>query len=275
MNDLSQTHSPHKLQPHANASASARGSRACASLELRQYTLQAGQRDVLIALFEREFIEPQEALGILVPGLFRDLDVPDRFVWLRGFGDIATRHVALGDFYSGPVWQTHRMAANATMIDSDNVLWLKPTWPGAALQSPLTARAPVGATQVPRGCVCACVFQRPTVSGAALDLLDLNAFLKAGSDSAPQLLGCYESETSANKFPRLPVREGESVIVLLLLFANVAKCDEFLARASWATPNQVPTTTRRDSNPLCAAPLQVLRLLPTPRSALHAGCGGI
>ena len=60
-------------------------------LELRQYTLHPGRRDDLIALFEREFIEPQEAAGIAVLGTFRDLDAPDRFVWLRGFADMPAR----------------------------------------------------------------------------------------------------------------------------------------------------------------------------------------
>jgi len=45
-------------------------------LELRQYTLHDGKRDTLIDLFEREFIEPQEVLGMKVIGTFRDLDRP-------------------------------------------------------------------------------------------------------------------------------------------------------------------------------------------------------
>src|SRR3546814_4941010 len=64
-------------------------------VELRQYTLHPGQRDVLIELFEREFIESQEATGIRVIGQFRDLDDPDRFVWLRGFADLPARARAL------------------------------------------------------------------------------------------------------------------------------------------------------------------------------------
>ena len=52
----------------------------CAVIELRQYTLKPGQRDVLIELFEREFVETQEAVGIQLVGTFRDLDRPDRFV---------------------------------------------------------------------------------------------------------------------------------------------------------------------------------------------------
>ena len=50
-----------------------------------------GQRDVLIELFDWEFIETQEAVGMKVIGQFRDLDDPDRFVWLRGYQDMPSR----------------------------------------------------------------------------------------------------------------------------------------------------------------------------------------
>src|SRR6516225_3998362 len=95
-------------------------------VEFRQYTLHPGRRDDLIGLFERELIEPQEAAGMALVGQFRDADDPDRFVWLRGFPDMKTRAEALGRFYYGPVWKKHSAEANATMIDSDNVLLLRP-----------------------------------------------------------------------------------------------------------------------------------------------------
>src|ERR1700748_3685559 len=79
--------------------------------ELRNYTLHAGRRDELITLFEREFIQAQQDAGIVLPGLFTDMDRPDRFVWLRGFTDMAARPEALSRFYGGPVWQQHRDAA--------------------------------------------------------------------------------------------------------------------------------------------------------------------
>ena len=61
------------------------GARTCCRVvELRQYTLVPKGREALIALFEREFIETQEATGMIVIGQFRDLKNPDRFVWLRG-----------------------------------------------------------------------------------------------------------------------------------------------------------------------------------------------
>jgi len=99
-------------------------------VELRQYTLHPGQRDVLIDLFDREFVETQEAVGMAILGQFRDLDDPDRFVWLRGFDDMPRRAQALGCFYGGPVWKAHKDQANATMIDSDDVLLLRPAGPG-------------------------------------------------------------------------------------------------------------------------------------------------
>jgi hypothetical protein len=37
-------------------------------VELRQYTVHAGMRDVLIELFDREFVESQEAAGMKVIG---------------------------------------------------------------------------------------------------------------------------------------------------------------------------------------------------------------
>ena len=56
----------------------------------------------MIDLFDREFVEPQEALGMKVIGQFRDLERPDRFVWLRGFSDMPSRKQMLADFYGGP-----------------------------------------------------------------------------------------------------------------------------------------------------------------------------
>src|SRR5438552_10897111 len=103
----------------------------CHIVELSQYTLHSGKRDVLIDLFDREFIEPQEAIRIKVIGQFRDVDDPDRFVWLRGFREMASRAKALQDFYGGPVWKADRETVNATMVDSDYVLFLRPAIPSS------------------------------------------------------------------------------------------------------------------------------------------------
>src|SRR5258708_37134253 len=98
-------------------------------VELRQYTLHPGSRDHLIGLFERELIESQEAAGMAVLGQFRDIDDPDRFVWLRGFPDMAARAGALRRFYGGPAWRAHRDAPKPTIVDPANRPRSRPTEP--------------------------------------------------------------------------------------------------------------------------------------------------
>lgn len=160
--------------------------------ELRQYTLHPGQRDTLIELFEREFIETQEACGIRVVGQFRDLDDPDRFVWFRGFRDMPRRKEALTCFYGGAVWKEHRDAANATMIDSDDVLLLRLV-EGFAF--------PVSA---PRYLITVYSFDAP---------ID-DAVVARVRREVPALT-LLQTEYAENDYPRLPVREGEHVIVAL------------------------------------------------------------
>jgi hypothetical protein len=126
-------------------------------LELRQYTLHPGGRDTLIELFEREFIESQEALGMTLIGQFRALDNPYGFVWLRGFPDMARRPPALAAFYGGPIWQAQRAAANDTMIDSDNVLLLRQARPDSGFSLGQVERQPPGATEIPAGLVLAAI----------------------------------------------------------------------------------------------------------------------
>jgi len=158
-------------------------------IELRQYTLHPGRRDALITLFEREFIEPQQVLGLQVLGTFRDAEREDHFVWLRGFAGMAERAEGLAAFYGGPVWQRHRDAANATMIDSDDVLLLRPLSPWPA----------------------------PGEGGG--EWLATVLLLKHAPDAAlrEQLRTSgrrwLETEPAPNNFPRLPVREGVQALV--------------------------------------------------------------
>ncbi|MFJ6951180.1 NIPSNAP family protein [Micromonospora aurantiaca (nom. illeg.)] len=96
---------------------------------MRRYALRPGHFDDLQRVFQPWFIAGQEHAGMRLGGQFRDRNDPDRFVWFRGFASMDQRREALESFYSGPLWQAHRDAANATMIDSDDVLLLRPTEP--------------------------------------------------------------------------------------------------------------------------------------------------
>lgn len=203
-------------------------------VELRQYTLHPGRRDALIALFEREFVDTQEAAGITLIGLFRDLDDLDRFVWLRGFQDMEQRRAALTAFYGGPAWAAHREAANATMIDSDDVLLLRP---GANVKAEAKG-ALVAITVQALGAETEARFERQTRP-------DLE---RAGA----QVLAWWVTESAANTFPRLPVREGQKVLVWLATYPDPMAHAACLAAVQAAG----------------AKVLQRLRLEPTARSAV-------
>jgi NIPSNAP len=236
-------------------------------LELRQYTLHPGQRDVLIELFEREFIESQEALGMEVIGTFRDLDRPDRFVWLRGFPDMAARGERLQSFYGGAVWQKHRDAANATMIDSDNVLLLRAAYPDSRFPI-VRGRPPQGTKENPNMMVTATICSLASeVESGFIDFFRnlLEPELEAAGGAVRAL---YVSETAPNNFPRLPVRENDRVFVWFATFANPAEYDRYTARLDQS--KKWRTFAAELKRRLIKEP-EVLRLQPTSRSAFPSG----
>lgn len=210
-------------------------------IELRRYRLHPGRRDELIALFEREFIESQEAVGMRLLGLFREPAEPDRFTWLRGFADMPSRATALNEFYFGPVWREHRNAANATMADSDDVLLLRPC---RGLPAPTLAKR----AEVPRPWR-AVVLPLAEPADEALRLWIGAQWLPALQRAGAQDTAFFETEPAENTFPRLPVRTDGPVLVLLAAWAGDAPVPGLDALAPW----------------LRAEP-QVLQLQPTVRS---------
>jgi hypothetical protein len=162
-------------------------------VELRRYTLCEGRRDELIDLFDREFVETQEELGMAVLGQFRDLDRPEQFVWLRGFTDMPSRHAALTTFYSGPVWAQHGPAANATMLNSDDVLLLR-----ELVAVPVLDRG----TADPETVLHATIWYWP---GPFPDPIE----------RAEDTLAVLRTEYAENDFPQLPIRETEHALVWL------------------------------------------------------------
>src|SRR5262252_7390861 len=239
----------------------------CAVVELRQYTLHPGQRDVLIELFERKFVDPLEEAGMTVMGQFHDLDRPDRFVWMRGFRDMYRRAQGLAAFYSGPVWHAHREAANATMVDSDNVLLLRPARDGAGIAIPERRHAVRSAP--PRSHRRIVVTINPLAKPADSQRITRfeTVLAPALEDVGARVLGYYVTESSANTFPRLPVREGEHVFVWFTSFADDAAYAKHCARLD-ASPSWRDCIDAWNEG-LVAAP-EVLRLAPTPRSLISA-----
>ena len=187
-----------------------------------------------------------------VIGQFRDIDDPDRLVWLRGFPDMTTRAESLQAFYGGPVWKMHRDAANATMIDSDNVLLLHPSRPGSGFSADLRSRPPRGATGAGPGLVIAAIHSLDTRGGSAVAGYFERTLAPAMTDAGAAVLAWFVTETSPNTFPGLPVRENENVFVWFAGFGDAS------------TEFELPL---RDA-PGLTEPPQLLRLIPTARSRL-------
>jgi hypothetical protein len=232
--------------------------------ELRRYALRPGARETLIELFDREFVETQEDVGMRVLGQFRDLDDPDSFVWFRGFSDMQTRERALTDFYSGPVWKQHAGAANATMIDVDNVLLLSPL---RGLAPEAGNRRATGSTPSQPGLLVVTIYplaERTAGDFPAFFARDLEPLL---DDVGIPVLATYRTEHSENTYPALPVRGDAEVFVWMTLVADDA---EYLRRVTeldrssvWRDRSSHALTQYLDGE------AEVLRLSPTSRSLIH------
>jgi NIPSNAP len=212
-----------------------RARHGCSVLEWRRYALHPGQRDTLIELFEREFVETQEAVGIRVLGTFRDSGDPDSFVWLRGFADMPARAEALRAFYGGPVWAEHKDVANATMIDSDDVLLLRPLNAASRLALDTSARPAPGQRRA--GSAVASVTICPLEGSDPGEIRSWFA-----REIEPRLSGdgasiraVFITEHSPNNYPALPVREGENVLVWLSVFADPAARSKHWSRTDLAS----------------------------------------
>ena len=227
------------------------GIETCPVVELRQYTLHPGTRDGFIGLFESALLDPQEDVGIRVGGLFSDRADPDRFVWMRGFAGMAARREALEAFYLGPVWQKYRDAANAAIVDSDDVLLLRPTEPPA---SP----PPAAARPAPDDWVVVTTYVG----------LDDETLTWLGKELPPALedllgmpVGAWRSHDAVNDFPRLPVRD-VTAFVWTATFAGADEADD-AARALRASVWCARTLRPR----IVGVEEQHLDLRPTSRSA--------
>jgi len=247
--------------------ASLSSATCCPIVELRQYTLHPGQRDVFIDLFDREFIETQEAEGMRILGQFRDLDNPNRFVWLRGFSDMPGRARALGAFYGGSAWKAHGKAANATMVDVDNVLLLRPLRPTSGFSLEKLQRLAPGSTDVPKRLVIGTIYYfDESPSNDFIDFFEREV-APLLRDAGASIIGRFVTESSPNTFPVLPVREGEQVFVFFSAFQDGAAYERYLAelgrsrRWNGGIGKALLTRIKR--------PPEILRLSPTARSLLR------
>jgi len=230
--------------------------------ELRQYTLYGGRRDTLISLFEKNFIESQEAVGANIIGTFRDLDDPDRFVWIRGFRDIEARPQVLQDFYgSSPSWIAHKKEANATMVDSDNVLLLRPL-PSQPHFSNAAANR-----RSPDALYGITIYYLGGVEIAPFADFFEHTILPHLNSLAVHPIAVLATDEVPNNFPKLPVREHDRLLLWMARWPSEADYESFRTQMrTWSgwrdkAPEAVlPAVMRKPEH---------LRLKPTARSPLQ------
>jgi len=236
----------------------------CPIVELRHYALRPGKRETLIELFDREFIETQEEAGIQLIAQFRDIDRPDVFTWLRGFADMESRAAALAAFYDGPAWHAHRDAANSTMIDSDNVLLLRPAGPASGFVFDPADRPGIGATTILPGLFVATIY--PLAAAAAKSFAEIfyRVMMPELTSAGAVPIAVFETEPAKNTFPRLPVREDEQVFVWFARFADGGAYDQHVSAL------EESRTWREEVRPTLdgslASLVETWRLTPTARS---------
>jgi quinol monooxygenase YgiN len=231
--------------------------------ELRNYAMQPGRRDELIDMFETHFVESQEVLGSLIVGIFRNLDDPNRWVWMRAFADMEVREKALTGFYTSETWMKYRTAANATIADVSDVFLLRPLAGNAVLGR--DTRPGVGATAIPTSLIQATVYYlapRGEEDFFKFFAADVEPQLRA-MNAAP--LASFGTEHRPNSYPRLPIRS-ETVFVTLSRFESVA------AHAAHVNDKAKSATWQRIERAIAgrsAKSSESWRLQPTPRSALR------
>jgi hypothetical protein len=251
--------------------ASAGGPAALDVIELRNYLIRDGMTRDFLRYFEEHFLFSQREAGMHVLGQFEVSDDPNRFVWIRGFEDMAARFHGLSRFYGGPFWQARRSEANAMILDSDDVHLLRPLGPDGTLTGDLSledlSSEPPGAVAPSAGLVAA-DFHRaePGALGRLVELFERHvrpALLERGH----QVLGHFVAELAPNDYPRLPVAQDPTLLLVLSAYRDVEHWAAM--RSDWPGGDPWRATLGLESRALLAAGVTTLRLRPTARSRIR------
>ena len=170
--------------------------------------------------------------------------------------------------YSGPIWKANGRVASGTMVDSDNVLLLRPLRPDTVF-APSTVELPPPGTRGPgKGLLVASIVyverNTPSEFGEFFRKELQPHWEQAGAPVIAQMV----SEHSPNTYPSLPVRERENVFVWFTLFADQASLDKqqrALAQSMQWREGAVKLSAWTHHR------IETLRLEPTARSRLRQG----
>ncbi len=174
------------------------------AIELRRYTVKEGERVHFAQYFESYFPEAFQQLGAIAAGSFFERDHSNGFTWIRGFHTLDDRAVANAAFYYGPLWAEHRDTLNHLIVDSDNVMLLRPLTPDRGIPI-LPAVDPVTEPGGAQGVVVAQIFALKPDSIEKFSQASESVFASYRNAGARDA-GILVSLDVANNFPQLPVR---------------------------------------------------------------------
>jgi hypothetical protein len=182
-------------------------------LEFRRYTIKEGEREHFAQYFDTYFPEALQELGTIVAGDFFERKNPSGFTWIRGFHTLEDRAVANAQFYAGSVWKEHKKTMNDLIVDSDNVMLLRPLSPERGIPI-LPAVDPTVEANGAQGIVVAEIF--------AVKADGVEAFAKAAEPTfaSYQAAGVREAGVLVtldvpNNYPQLPIRTDGPFLVWL------------------------------------------------------------
>jgi hypothetical protein len=238
----------------------------CNVVELRQYTLRAGRREPFIELFDGTFADPLDATGMTVIGQFRDLDRPDRFVWIRGFESMEARAKELSAFYHGDLWHEHRNEANASIDDSDNVLLLEPAEPSLRFKD-IPPRPAAGEPEPASGLVTVTLYYAKPEDLSQFKKVFEKSLRHRAEHAGARTLAAYISSAQPNNYPSLPIRVGEHIYVWVANFSSPEAYGAYQTKLD--TDMRWTKTLWPAARELLTQDPEVLRLTPTLRSRLR------
>ena len=195
------------------------------------------------------------------------MDEPSRFVWIRGFEDMAARRRGLDGFYGGAFWQAHRDHANAMMREHHDVHLLRPLGSLDALTGGRSledrAAEPPGAVPSDTGLVVVEVSR--TEPWALARLVEAcEALQPALVAQGHRILGHFVAELTPNDYPRLPVVQDPAILVVLSAYRDL----EHYA-ALHPDPGASGPDGRRAMQTLLTGEVATMALRPTARSVIR------
>lgn len=91
-------------------------------VEMRTYILKLDMRARFLEIFRTKSIPEHRRLGMKILGPYLSIDDPDRFFFMRGFPDLASREPMKATFYEGDLWKRELESVLMPMIDKYEVV---------------------------------------------------------------------------------------------------------------------------------------------------------